>query len=89
MTWDCSVESYIDFKRHMTDMLICDSESLRLSTLKAQMCGKYKTFIEDLFYNVDSISEAFSVLDTHFGYIRTVLPRLRAKLNKLPSHPER
>ena len=37
MTWDCSVESYIDFKRQMTDMLIYDLESLHLSTLKAQI----------------------------------------------------
>ena len=36
-----------------------------------------------------SINEAFSVLDTHFGDIRTVLPRLRAKLDKFPSHPEK
>ena len=27
------------------------------------------------------------MLDTHYGDIRTVLPRLRAKLDKLPSHP--
>ena len=34
MNWNCSVETYIDFKRQMKDMLIYDSESLRLSTLK-------------------------------------------------------
>ena len=40
-------------------------------------------------YNVDDLDEAFSVLDTHYSDIRTVLPRLRVKLDKLPSHPER
>ena len=52
MTRDCSVESYIDFKRQMTDMLIHDSESLHPSTLKAKIRGKDKPFIEDLIYNV-------------------------------------
>ena len=89
MTWDGNVESYVDFKRQMTDMLIYDSESLNLSILKAQIYGKDKPFIEDLLYNLDSIAEAFSVLDTLFGDTRTVLPRLRAKLDNLPSHPER
>ena len=89
MTWDGNVESYVDFRRQMKDMLIYDSESLRLSTLKAQISGKDKNSIPDQLYNVDSIEEAFSVLDTHFGDIRTVLPGLRAKLDKLPSHPER
>ena len=87
MSWDGNVESYVDFRRQMQDMLIYDSESLRLSTLKAQINGKEKSFISDLLYNVDSIEEAFSVLDTHYGDIRIVLPRLRAKLDKLPSHP--
>ena len=87
MSWDGNVESYVDFRKQMQDMLIYDSESLRLSTLKAQINGKEKSFISDLLYNVDSIEEAFSVLDTHYGDIRTVLPRLRAKLDKLPSHP--
>ena len=70
-------------------MLIYDSESLRLSTLKAQISGQDNNFIANLLYNVDSIEEAFSVLDTYFGDIRTVLPRLRAKLDKLPSHPDK
>ena len=70
-------------------MLIYDSQSLRLSTLKDQIKGKEKPFINDLLYNVDDLDEAFQVLDTHHGDIHTVLPRLRAKLDKLPSHPER
>ena len=37
---------------------------------------------------MDSLAEACSVLDTHYGDIRTVLPRPRSKLDKLPSHPE-
>ena len=78
MTWDGNVKSYVDFRRQMKYTLIYGSESLRLSTLKAQISGKDKNFIADLLYNVDSIEEAFSVLDTHYGDIRTVLPRLRA-----------
>ena len=40
MSWDGNVESYVEFRRQMQDMLIYDSESLRLSTLKAQISGK-------------------------------------------------
>ena len=89
MTWDGGVESYLDFKRQMMDMLIYDSESLNLSSLKAQIVGKEKNYIMDLLHNVDSKEEAFEVLNTHFGDIRTVLPRLRVKLDKLPSFPEK
>ena len=87
MSWDGNVEFYVDFRRQMQDMLIYDGESLRLSTLKAQISGKERSFISDLLYNVDSIEDAFSVLETYYGNIRTVLPRLRAKLDKLPSNP--
>jgi hypothetical protein len=45
MVWDTGVESYNDFKRQMQDMLIYDSDSLRLSTLKDQIRGKDKGFI--------------------------------------------
>ena len=38
---------------------------------------------------MDSKEEAFSVLDAHFGDIKTVLPRLRGKLDKLPNFPEK
>ena len=48
MSWDGNVESYVDFRRQMQDMLIYDSESLCLSTLKAQISGKDKSFISDL-----------------------------------------
>ena len=82
ISWNGNVESYVDFRRQMQDMLIYDSESLRLSTLKAQISGKEQSFISDLLYNVDSIEEAFSVLDNHYGDIWTVLHRLRAKLDK-------
>ena len=79
MTWDTGVESYNDFKRQMQDMLIYDSDSLRLSTLKDQIRGKDKDFIADLLHNVEDLQEAFMVLDTHYG----------AKLDKLPSLPEK
>jgi hypothetical protein len=89
MTWDGGVESYLDFKRQMLDILIYDSESLNLSSLKAQIVGKEKGHIMDLLHNVDSKEEAFEVLNTHFGDIKTVLPRLRVKKDKLPSLPEK
>ena len=44
MLWDTSVESYHDWKHQMQDMLIYDSETLRLSTLKEQIKGKDKPF---------------------------------------------
>ena len=69
MTWDRGVESYLDVKRQMLDMLIYDSESLNLSSLKAQIVGKEKGHIMDLLHNVDSKEEAFEVLYTHFGDI--------------------
>ena len=56
---------------------------------KIKLKVKKNIFIEDLLYNVDDLDEAFSVLDTHYGDIRTVLPRLRVKLDKPPRHPER
>jgi hypothetical protein len=89
MIWDGGVESYLDFKRQMMDMLIYDSESLNLSTLKGQITGKEKNYIMDLLHNVDSIKEASEVLNTHFGDIKTMLPRLRVKLDKFPSFPEK
>ena len=55
--------------------------------MKEQIKGKDKPFINDLLHNVEDLAEAFSVLDTHFGDVRTVLPRLRMKLDKLPSLP--
>ena len=88
MVWDGSVSQYIDFKTMMKEMLIYDSESLKLSTLKDCIQGKEKAFIAEMLYNVDSLEEAFQVLDTHYGDIRTVMPRLRAKLDKMPSYPE-
>ena len=57
----------------MSGMLIFDLESLRLSTLKDQICGKEKLFIEDLLYNVDDLAKAINFLDTHYVDIRTVL----------------
>ena len=87
MVWDTSVESYHDWKHQMQDMLIYDSDTLRLSTLKEQIKGKDKPFINDLLHNVEDLAEAFSVLDTHFGDVRTFLPRLRMKLDQLPSLP--
>ena len=87
MVWDTSVESYHDWKHQMQDMLIYDSDTLRLSTLKDQIKGKDNPFINDLLHNVEDLAEAFSVLDTHFGDVRTVLPCLRMKLDKLPSLP--
>ena len=44
MIWNCSVETYIDFMHQMQDMLIYDSQSLRLCTLKDQIKGKEKHF---------------------------------------------
>jgi hypothetical protein len=38
---------------------------------------------------VEDLTEAFMLLDTHYGDICTVLPRLRAKLDKLPSLAEK
>ena len=45
MIWDTNVESYHDWKHQMSDLLIYDSETLRLSTLKDQIKGKDKSFI--------------------------------------------
>ena len=41
--------------------------------------GKEKGHIMDLLHNVDSKEEAFEVLNTHFGDIKTVRPRLKDK----------
>ena len=88
LSWDGSVESYHDFKLQMTDMLIYDSEYLNLSTLKNQIKGKDRNHILNLLHNVESKTEAFSVLDMHFGVIENVLPRLQQKLDKLVNYPD-
>ena len=72
----------------MENMLLYDCEYLNLSTLKDQIRGKEKNYILDLLHNDDDKTEAFAVLDLHFGDIRTVLPRMRMKLDKLTNFPE-
>ena len=88
ITWDGTVESYHDFKMQMNSFLVYDCEYLNLSTLKGQIQGKDKNHILTLLHNVEDKNECFQVLDMHFGNIRTTLPRLREKLNKLRDHPE-
>ena len=69
-------------------MLLYDCEYLNLSTLKDQIRGKDKNHILTLLHNVVDKNEAFKVLDMHFGDIRTILPRLKVKLDKLNDFPE-
>ena len=72
----------------MENMLQYDCEFLNLSTLKDQIRGKERAYIFDLLHNVDDKAEALAVLDLHFGDIRTVLPRLKMKLDKLVDFPD-
>ena len=72
----------------MENMLQYDCEFLNLSTLKDQIRGKERAYIFDLLHNVDDKAEALAVLDLHFGDIRTVLPRLKMKLDKLMDFPD-
>ena len=51
MSLDGNSESYVDFRMQMKDILIYDSESLHLSTLKVKISGKDKNFIADLLDN--------------------------------------
>ena len=88
VTWDGSVESYLDFRRQMDNMLQYDCEYLNLSTLKDQIKGKERSYILDLLHNVDDKAEALAVLDLHFDDIHTVLPRLKMKLDKLVDFPD-
>ena len=71
----------------MDSFLVYDCQFLNLSTLKDQIRGKDKNHILNLLLNVEDKEEAWAVLDLHYGDIDTVLPRIRAKLNKLPDFP--
>ena len=61
--WDGKCESYLNFKTAMSDLLVFDSEYLGLSTLKAQIVGKNKTYILSLLLNVQRVKEAWLALD--------------------------
>ena len=88
ITWNGEVESYHDFKMQMNSFLIYDDEYLNLSTLKDQIKGRDMNHISTLLHNVEDKNEAFQVLDMHFGDVRTILPRLKEKLDKLNDFPE-
>ena len=62
---------------------------LALSTLKSQIVGNQKPHILNLLYNVEDLDECWEVLGTHYGDIKTVLPRLSEKLGKLPHLPQK
>ena len=73
----------------MQEMLVYDSRRLNLTTLKAQIVGNQKPHILNLLYNVEDLDECWEVLGTHYGDIKTVLPWLREKLDKLPHLPQK
>jgi hypothetical protein len=49
----------------------------------------YKEKIKEFKTKLAGNEEAFEVLNTHFGDIKTVLPRLRVKLDKLQARPRK
>ena len=72
----------------MEEMLLYDSESLNLSTLKVQIVGKDKPLIMEFLHNVEDLEEAFEVLDSHYGDIRTIIPRMKKQINLLGNYPK-
>ena len=64
----------------MEEIVLYDSESLDLSTMKVQTMHNG--------INVEDLAEAFAVLNRHYGDLRTVLPRMKQKLSLLGNYPK-
>ena len=85
-SWNGEAEGYLDFKLSMkTHLNSLTSEKLKLSTLKSKITGKSADSIKMELVGVQTLEQAFQILDRKFGSISKQLP---AKLHKLQALKE-
>ena len=78
MVWDEDVMQYQSFKRQMMELLDYNNTSLELETLKQQIKGPKASEALKCLFNVRDITRAFKVLDSKYGDILMVFPRIKA-----------
>ena len=87
MVWDGDVMQYQSFKRQMMELLDYDNPSLELETLKLEIRGPKASEALKCPFNVRDKAHAFKVLDSKYGDILMVFPRIKADLEALKDLP--
>ena len=87
--WRGDGEGYLIFREAMLPHLqSLTTESLKLSTLKAQMLGPDCEKLKKKLYGITTLKKYIAELDKRFGDIEKVLPKKMEQLKQLKMHPK-